>query len=49
MSVTTGEGERLWPGENEVGVVSAGSSKGVYRSKELTGEKVCSWGCGEVP
>ena len=44
-----GGGEKLWPGENEVGVVLAGSSEGVYRSKELTREKACGWGCGEVP
>ena len=48
-SVMAGGGEKLWPGENEVGVVLASSSEGVYRSKELTREKACGWGCGEVP
>ena len=46
--MTAGGGEKLWPGENEAWVVSVSLSEGAYRSKELTGEKACSWGCGEV-
>ena len=39
-SLMTGGGVKLWLGENNVSVVSAGSSEGVYKLRESTGEKV---------